>query len=64
MTKLQPISGKSDESIAYMNSINTIEVIFLDGRLTVTTIQKLDEVINTERARRKERRRAGKNING
>ena len=60
MTKLQPISGKSDESIAYMNSINTIEVIFLDGRLPVTTIQKLDEVINTERARRKERRRVGK----
>ncbi|KKM02833.1 hypothetical protein LCGC14_1780530, partial [marine sediment metagenome] len=47
-------------SIAYMNSINTIEVFFLDGRLTVTTIQKLDEVINTERARRKERRRTVK----
>lgn len=53
-------SPTSDESLAYLNALTSIKVIFRDGREAVTTIQKVDEVIEEEKeARRRASRRVG-----
>ena len=52
-------SPTSSESIAYLNALTSIKVVWRDGRETVTTVQKVDDVIEEEKEsrRRASRRR-------
>ncbi len=52
-------SPTSDESIAYLNALTSIRVVWRDGRETVTTVQKVDDIIEEER---ESRRRAARRV--
>ena len=54
------VAPTSDESIAYLNALTAIRIVFKDGRETVTTVQKVDEAIEEEKeSRRRAARRRG-----
>ena len=58
--KQRAASPTGDDSLAYLNALTAIRVVFRDGRETVTTIQKVDEVIAEEKeSRRRAARRVG-----
>ena len=54
--KVQTLSSKNDEVLAYLNAITSISIFTLDGRELRTTIQKVDEVLLREKLRRKRAR--------
>ena len=53
MTRFGAWSARSDESIAYMNALTPIPVVFRDGRKVMTTVHGVDDVIAEEREARR-----------
>ncbi len=51
--KAQAFSSKSNEVLAELNAITPIKVIFNDGYVVGTTVQKVDDVLLQEKLRRK-----------
>ncbi len=47
---------KSDEALAEANAITPIRVVFNDGFVVGTTIQKVDDILLQEKLRRKRAR--------
>ena len=48
-TSSQPLSAKSDEMLAYYDSLTTIKVIYNDGRVVTTSLPKLNEHLTKKR---------------